>query len=382
MSVHLDDLMPSDNFTANLGHLSKMTIAEIFMTTLHEHLPTGSQEESAALEDPAKSNLYPEGNLLSMDSMIKQSIQKAVIQLEDKTDNSRHATERIMIIHNLLFQDSRTTFSSHFMRVLKRRICLLLQEREKISLEPREWVFHRAVSSKFILEDTSFRHALWMHLEDIVANLFAQILAVVDANNNLDHLSPLSLFSEMWLQMFKEESFLRIKYTSKKQDAKISVLSTTEDPNTSVFCQFPFSWVLKAYLEELWERVYNMKGHPKVPMKEPAKLFQELIKNVLIPDGSNPEMMQCYTNDFLRMNFPGQDLSVYEVLSKALLVNAKQLCSSVGQEEVSFSPIWLHMEYFYLREEYQLFVQLVKIDESVIRELQNMYEKDPPEMVS
>ncbi|XP_065534709.1 E3 ubiquitin-protein ligase RNF213-like isoform X6 [Lathamus discolor] len=380
MSVHLDDLMPSDDFTANLGHLTKMTIAEIFMTTLHEHLPTGSQEESAALEDPAKSNLYPEGNLLSMDSMIKQSIQKAVIQLEDKTDNSRRATERIMIIHNLLFQDSRTTFSSHFMRVLKRRICLLLQEREKISLEPREWVFRRAVSIEFILEDTSFRHALWTHLEDIVANLFAQILAVVDANNNLDHLSPLSPFSEMWLQMFKEESFLRIKYTSKKQDAKISVLSATEDPNTSVFCQFPFSWVLKAYLEELWERVYNMKGHPKVPMKEPAKLFQELIKNVLIPDGSNPEMMQCYTNDFLRMTFPGQDLSVYEVLSKALLVNAKQLCSSVGQEEISFSPIWLHMEYFYLQEEYQLFVQLVKIDESVIRELQNMYEKDPPEM--
>lgn len=44
-----------------------------------------------------------------MDSMIKQSIQKAVIQLEDKTDNSRRATERIMIIHNLVFQDSRTT---------------------------------------------------------------------------------------------------------------------------------------------------------------------------------------------------------------------------------------------------------------------------------
>lgn len=48
--------------------------------------------------------------LFSMDSMIKQSIQKAVIQLEDKTDNSQRATKRIMIIHNLLFQDhSRTT---------------------------------------------------------------------------------------------------------------------------------------------------------------------------------------------------------------------------------------------------------------------------------
>ncbi|XP_074672203.1 E3 ubiquitin-protein ligase rnf213-alpha-like isoform X1 [Strix aluco] len=380
-SIHLDDLMPPDNFTSNLGQLAKMTIAEIFMTTFQGHVPTGFPEESAALEDPAKSSLFPEGNLLSMDSMIKQSIQKAVIQLEDKTDNSKRATERIMIIHNLLFQDhSRTTLSSHFMSGLKRRICYLLQEREKISLEPRDWVFHRAVSGEFILEDTSFRHALWMHLEDIVANLFAQILAVVDANNNLDHLSPLSPLSELWLQMFKEESFLRIKYTSKKQDTKISVLSMTEDPNTTVFCQFPFSWVLKAYLEELWERVYKMKGLPKVPMKEPAKLFQTLIKNVLMPDGSSPEVIQCYTNDFLRMTFPGQDLSVYEILSKALLVNAKQLCSFVGQEEISFSPIWLHMEYFYLREEYQLFVDLVKSEETVTSELKEMYKKDPPEM--
>ncbi|XP_026713188.1 E3 ubiquitin-protein ligase rnf213-alpha-like [Athene cunicularia] len=381
MSIHLDDLMPPDNFTSNLGQLAKMTIAEIFMTTFQGHLPTGFPEESAALEDPAKSSLFPEGNLLSMDSMIKESIQKAVIQLEDKRDNSKRATKRIMIIHNLLFQDhSRTTLSSHFMSVLKRRICYLLQEREKISLEPREWVFRRAVSSEFILEDTSFRHALWMHLEDIVANLFAQILAVVDANNNLDHLSPLSPLSELWLQMFKEESFLRIKYTSKKQDTKISVLSMTEDPNTTVFCQFPFSWVLKAYLEELWDIVYKTKGLPKVPMKESAKLFQEQIKNVLMPDGSSPEVMQYYTNDFLRMTFPGQDLSVYEILSKALLVNAKQLCSFVGQEDISFSPIWLHMEYFYLREEYQLFVDLVKSDETVTSELKEMYKKDLPEM--
>jgi len=34
----------------------------------------------------------------------------------------------------------------------------------------------------------------------------------------------------------------------------------TEDPNTSLCCQFPFSWVLKAYLDDIWEKVYQMKG--------------------------------------------------------------------------------------------------------------------------
>lgn len=52
-----------------------------------------------------------------------------------------------------------------------------------------------------------------MYLEDIVANILAQILAVVDANNNLDHISEGSLLTELWLQMFEEEAFLKIKYT-------------------------------------------------------------------------------------------------------------------------------------------------------------------------
>lgn len=43
MSIHLDDLMPPNNFTANLGQLAKMTIAEIFMTTFQEHVPKGRQ---------------------------------------------------------------------------------------------------------------------------------------------------------------------------------------------------------------------------------------------------------------------------------------------------------------------------------------------------
>lgn len=47
---------------------------------------------------------------------------------------------------------------------------------------------------------------------------------------------------------------------SREPDAKIAVLSMTEDPNTSVACQFPFSWVLKAALDEIWETVHQAKG--------------------------------------------------------------------------------------------------------------------------
>lgn len=49
---------------------------------------------------------------------------------------------------------------------------------------------------------------------------------------------------------------------------------------------------------------------------------------------------------------------------------------------MGFSLVWLHMEYFYLRDDYHLFVDIVKSNSSVISELQAMYEKNPPGMVS
>ncbi|XP_063178349.1 E3 ubiquitin-protein ligase rnf213-alpha-like isoform X3 [Chroicocephalus ridibundus] len=382
-SIHLDDLMPPENFKANLGQLSKMTIAEIFTSSSLQQLPTGSPEDSAALGRLTEAGLYPEKNpqFLNVDAMIKGSIQKAVIQLEDKKDNSQRPMERIKILHNLLFHaQSSGKISSHFMTILKKRICYLLQEREKPIQEPRAWIFRRALCTEFILEDTSFRQALWVHLEDIVANVFAQILAVVDANNNLDHVSQGSPLAELWLQMFQEETFLKIKYTWKAADARIPVLSMTEDPNTSLFCQFPFSWVLKAYLDDIWEKVYHMKDQPEKPTEEVARFYQSFIKNILMPDGSHPDVLRYYANDFLRMAFPGQDLPVYEILSRVFLASAEQLCSSVGRGEMGFSPIWLHMEYFYLQDDYQLFVDIAKSNDTVIGELQAMYEKNPPEM--
>lgn len=48
---------------------------------------------------------------------------------------------------------------------------------------------------------------------------------------------------------------------------------------------------------------------------------------------------------------------------------------------MGFSPIWLHVEYFYLRDDYQLFVDIAKSNDAVVGELEAMYEKTTPEMV-
>ncbi|KAH1171819.1 hypothetical protein KIL84_007437, partial [Mauremys mutica] len=382
-SVHLDDLLPPETFAANLGQLSKMTVAEIFMNSTRQRTDTGCPEDSIAPEDAEKASDSPGENLqlINIEFMIKQSVQKAVIQLEDKKDNSQRATERIQILYDALFHpQSKNRLVCHLMEVLKRRICNLLQEREEMSQKPREWIFRRALSSEFILEGTSFRHVVWIHLEDILANMFAQILAVIDANNNLDHITQETPISDLWLQMFKDESFLKIKYTSKAPDAKISVLSMSEDPSRSTQCCFPFSWVLKARLDEIWETVHRAKDYPKDPTVDSAEMFQSSISKMPVPDGNNPEMVQRYASDFVRMAFPGQDVQVYEILSNVLITGAKRLCASLPCDDVGFSLIWLHIEYFYLQENYQLFINLVKNEETLANELQKVYKEDTTKM--
>ncbi|XP_035753505.1 E3 ubiquitin-protein ligase rnf213-alpha-like [Egretta garzetta] len=47
---------------------------------------------------------------------------------------------------------------------------------------------------------------------------------------------------------------------------------------------------------------------------------------------------------------------------------------------MAFSPVWLHMEYFYLRDDYQLFVDIANSNVAVISELQATYETPPPKM--
>ncbi|XP_014382960.2 E3 ubiquitin-protein ligase rnf213-alpha-like, partial [Alligator sinensis] len=380
-SLHLDKLLPLEHFTATLGQLSKMSVAEVFMKSAQQGLHADGSAKPGGTETGDSRCLEENVQLLNIEYLIKQSIQKAVIQLEDKQDNRERATRRIQILYDALFSaQKKTAFVHSFMGELKKRICRLLQEREKRSLEPKEWTFHQAKSGKFILEGTSFRHTLWIYIEDIMVNVFAQILAVIDANNNLDHISQEAPLSDLWLRMFQDESFLKIKYTSKVPDAKIAVLSMTEDPNTSVVCQFPFSWVLKADLDAIWETVHQAKGFPRDPTRDSAEMFQRLIQNVPMPDVDEVDVVQFYASDFVRMALPGQDFKVYEVLSNVLITSAKKLHSSVAGNDLQFSLIWLHIEYFYLRDTYQLFIDLVKTEESITNELQNMYSKDSTAM--
>lgn len=61
-----------------------------------------ANESKVVSSNQVTSSLF-QPRFLNVDAVIKGSIQKAVVQLEDKRDNSQRPRERLKIVHNLLF---------------------------------------------------------------------------------------------------------------------------------------------------------------------------------------------------------------------------------------------------------------------------------------
>lgn len=55
---------------------------------------------------------------------------------------------------------------------------------------------------------------LWLQMEDTIASAMAQILAVLDGDNNLDHIADGqasdSAVADLWLKIFQEKELLKI----------------------------------------------------------------------------------------------------------------------------------------------------------------------------
>ncbi|XP_078518528.1 E3 ubiquitin-protein ligase rnf213-alpha-like [Lissotriton helveticus] len=379
-SLHLDELLTPKYFAGNLGKLSKMTISEMLIDNVPRHTKASGIQELEEPEDEYTTEKDENVPLINIEFLIKQCIQKAVIQLKDKEDNSKRTTERIHILYNLLHQsNSKTWVSEKFIDVLKSRIFQILMERDRRSPEPKDWLTRRALSQEYVLEGTSFRHSVWIYLEEIVANAFAQILAMIDKDNNLNHVATgaETPSSNLWIQMFEDFGFLKIPYANECPNAKILVGSTIEDPNTTATCHFPFSWTLKASLDQIWKTVYESKGFPEEPTQECAELFKNVLvkNNTPMTADSDEEMTKRYTDDFVRMSFPGQSQDVYKILSKVLLSSAVQLCKFLTSDEdhVEMLLIWIHMQHFYLQNNFQIFLDLIGIGECVTDKLVTKY---------
>ncbi|KAK1806297.1 hypothetical protein P4O66_000172 [Electrophorus voltai] len=235
--------------------------------------------------------------------LVKKSLQKGIMQLQDKLDNSQRATERIEILHGLL-HNKYPAVSEPFIQSLEKRIVNHLSRQEKME-KKENWVIAQAWSDQFVAEGGSFRHVLWVHLEDTVASTLAQIMAVIDGDNNLDNLidDQFPEKSKLWLKIFQGDQWDLLKIPVTDSQGKVSVLSTSGHKSRT--CLFPFSWLLKDIFEQMWLNMMNVEGLARAPNKEYIEKFEELIPLPWIKNiKKDQDLFAMFSEDLVNISMP------------------------------------------------------------------------------
>ncbi|KAL7839146.1 hypothetical protein SRHO_G00258040 [Serrasalmus rhombeus] len=353
ISLHLDELIPTAGFPGDIYELQRLHVSEILKKS------SSSCKENHD-PDSCGTTLTEEKQEILVDTLflMKKSLQKGILQLHDKADNTQRATKRIEILHGLLH--NKYPVSDTFIKLLEGRIISHLYTQEKTG-KRENWVITQALSGHFVAEGGSFRHMLWVYLEDTVALAVAQILAVIDGDNNLDNLiEQSSEKSDLWLNVFQEDQWNLLKIPVTEFQGKVSVLSTRRQKDKSRTCCFPFSWVIKERFEQIWSNVINLNGPCIRPNKEYLEKFEKYIEWTWIKSiKKDQELFAMFGEDLVNIAMPGYPSELNKSFSDTLLRLTPRLYQDLtGDEPDNVSLPWLYVANEYMHDNHQLFYNL------------------------
>jgi len=132
----------------------------------------------------------------------------------------------------------------------------MVVDHEDTSNDLKEWVLNLALSSKELRSRGTFQCVLSQKIDDIITPKFAEILAFIDSNHNLDLLSHTNpAVSKLWIDFFSDPQICHFSYE------ELVAKSRQHIPAEEEFrCQFPFSWLIKQSVEEEWNKAKNIAG--------------------------------------------------------------------------------------------------------------------------
>ena len=142
-------------------------------------------------------------------------------------------------------------------------ISKVLQARDSISEDAKDWVINEAMNPRNLQHGGTFRNTLSRRVISIVVPIFSELIANIDRNYNLNLMDPKHndppLF-KLWLSMFKESSIMRFNYTnmitSRREVPGIGGRKAEEDYK----CEMPFSWLIHEAVDSRWSFVRNFAG--------------------------------------------------------------------------------------------------------------------------
>ena len=143
-----------------------------------------------------------------------------------------------------------------FCEALIKHVHQLVVDHEEVSDDLKEWVLTQALSSKELQNRGTFQHVLSQKMDSVIEPKFAEILAFIDTNHNLDLVSGQhSAVSRLWISFFSNSQICQFSYE------ELAAKPRQHIPAEEEFrCQFPFSWLVRQSVEEAWSTAKNTSG--------------------------------------------------------------------------------------------------------------------------
>lgn len=139
----------------------------------------------------------------------------------------------------------------------------VLEERELIRSDEKEWVVNEAMNAKNLQHGGTFRNVLSRKIDDVVIPIFSEIIAIIDQNFNLNLIDPKNEntpLSQFWLNMFRDLSIMQFNYadmvTAREHVPGVGGRKAGEDFK----CELPFSWLIHEAVDSLWDHTKISTG--------------------------------------------------------------------------------------------------------------------------
>ena len=139
----------------------------------------------------------------------------------------------------------------------------LLKEREKIREDEKNWVLNEALNAKKLQSRGTFRNVITRELDEVIIPIFAEIIALIDHNYNLDLVNPKTCntpVTQFWLAMFHNRQVMHFSYADmsvREQVPGIGGRLAEEEFR----CQLPFSWLVQEAFEAQWDSAKSVAGN-------------------------------------------------------------------------------------------------------------------------
>ncbi|XP_037333444.2 E3 ubiquitin-protein ligase rnf213-alpha isoform X2 [Pungitius pungitius] len=374
-SVHIDDLRRSKDIVSDIKALQNMTISQMFETK-------GDGPEAMELDymytenEPEEAESKENGgyNIVDTTALVRSCVQSAVGLLRDQVESGLRSTQRVEILLTLLSDDDEV--KGEFLQTVKRHLHSLLATRESkaFSSTKNNWVIKEASNIDALQEGGTFRHTLWKRVRAVVVPLLAQLLSVIDRDQNLDLLLDGNcgeFVKRLWLDIFGNDKLLDIPHLTLDQNSETRTILVqnyiAQDRNVS--CSMPFSWRIKDYLEELWVHAFQREGHTQGEFEE---LFWKTPLGRYITkadEETQREFFQRYLQDFIAMTMNVTCPGDLQLLCGALNSCVNELRSQLGAADTAMSLPWVHAAYHKFKNRLQNLSRMICIEPQVTQDL-------------